>query len=242
MTFSLVKSTSNLAAIQLSKKKSLLPSVFSSWVCLHNFQPLCSKGSCSSYFSQASLLAIFARTHCTCWKVVCKVQMLLIVHTWCIYHCLKLEVDLTQENVISVALWVHLDPGSGPPPFAMIYRITSLVQSRILAKHQWRIWKFKKGGSASGAQSASENLGCHAHFGHAGESELNISKQLLGLVKCLEISKELIRECVTLPGCCCCMPLLHNNFISCSYVRKNTLLAATLTPPKSATEHELGCI
>ena len=45
----------------------------------------------------------------------------------------------------------------------------------------------------------------------------------LGLVKCLEISKELIRECVTLPGGSCCMPLLRNNFMdSCSYVRKNT--------------------
>ena len=35
----------------------------------------------------------------------------------------------------------------------------------------------------------------------------------LGLVKCLEISKELIRECVTMPGCCCCMPLLHNHLM-----------------------------
>ena len=43
----------------------------------------------------------------------------------------------------------------------------------------------------------------------------------LGLVKRLEISKELIRECVTVPGCCCCMPLLHNHLMdSCSYVRK----------------------
>ena len=65
----------------------------------------------------------------------------------------------------------------------------------------------------------------------------------LGLVKCLEINKELIRECVTMPGCCCCMPLLHNHLIdSCSYVRKNTLLAAKggcictpLTPPESPT-------
>ena len=65
----------------------------------------------------------------------------------------------------------------------------------------------------------------------------------LGLVKRLEISKELIRECVTVPGCCCCMPLLHNHLMdSCGYVRKNTLLAAKggcictpLTPPKSAT-------
>ena len=56
-------------------------------------------------------------------------------------------------------------------------------------------------------------------------------------------SKELIRECVTMSGCCCCMPLLHNHLMdSCSYVRKNTLLAAKggcictpLTPPESAT-------
>ena len=70
----------------------------------------------------------------------------------------------------------------------------------------------------------------------------------VGLVKCLEINKELIRECVTMPGCCCCMPLLHNHLIdSCSYVRKNTLLAAKwgcictpLTPPESATGHTLA--
>ena len=67
----------------------------------------------------------------------------------------------------------------------------------------------------------------------------------LGLVKWLEISKELVRECVTIPGCCYCMLLLHNHLMdSCSYnyVRQNTLLAAKggcictpLTPPKSAT-------
>ena len=52
-------------------------------------------------------------------------------------------------------------------------------------------------------------------------------KATLGLVKHLEISKELIRECVTVPGCCCCMPLLHNHLIDvCSYVYKNTLLAS----------------
>ena len=55
----------------------------------------------------------------------------------------------------------------------------------------------------------------------------------LGIVKCLEISKELIRECVIMPGCCCSIPLLHNHLMdSCSYVRKNTLL----TPPESATD------
>jgi len=45
------------------------------------------------------------------------------------------------------------------------------------------------------------------------------------------------------PGCCCYMPLLHNHLMdSCSYVRRNTLLAAKggcictpLTSPKSAT-------
>ena len=50
-------------------------------------------------------------------------------------------------------------------------------------------------------------------------------KANLGLAKRLEISKELIRECVTVPGCCCCMPLLYNHLMdSCSYARKNTLL------------------
>ena len=35
-------------------------------------------------------------------------------------QCKKLKVDLTQENVISVAPWFHLGPGSGPPPVAMV--------------------------------------------------------------------------------------------------------------------------
>ena len=49
----------------------------------------------------------------------------------------------------------------------------------------------------------------------------------LGLAKRLEISKELTCECVTVPGCCYCMPLLYNRLMdSCSYVHKNTLLAA----------------
>ena len=73
-------------------------------------------------------------------------------------------------------------------------------------------------------------------------------KATLDLVKRLEISKELIRECVTVPGCCCCMPLLHNHLMdSRSYVHKNTLLAAKggctctpLTPPKSATASVCG--
>ena len=41
----------------------------------------------------------------------------------------------------------------------------------------------------------------------------------LGLDKRLEISKKLICECVSVPGCC----LLHASY---KYVRKNTLLAA----------------
>jgi len=40
----------------------------------------------------------------------------------------------------------------------------------------------------------------------------------LGLVKHLEISKELIRECLTVPGSCCSMPLLDNHLMDlCSY-------------------------
>ena len=35
-------------------------------------------------------------------------------------HCKDLEVDLTLENIISVAVWVHLGLGSGPPPSAMV--------------------------------------------------------------------------------------------------------------------------
>ena len=63
-----------------------------------------------------------------------------------------------------------------------------------------------------------------------------------------------VRNCVTVPGFCCCMPLLYNHLIdSCKYVRKNTLLAAkegcicsSLTPLKSTTglipRHQIYCI
>ena len=69
--------------------------------------------------------------------------------------------------------------------------------------------EIQKGGfSHWRAKRARKFLGCHAHFRHAGTEYLEAT---LGLVKCLEISKELIRECVTMPGCCCCMPLLHNH-------------------------------
>jgi len=35
----------------------------------------------------------------------------------------------------------------------------------------------------------------------------------LGLVKPPEISKELICKCVSVPGCCCCIPLLYNHLM-----------------------------
>ena len=79
-------------------------------------------------------------------------------------------------------------------------------------------------------------------FGHV-DVRTEYLEATLGLVKRLEISKELMRECLTVPGCCCCMPLLYNHLMnSCSYVHKNALLAAKgryictpLTPPKSTT-------
>ena len=98
------------------------------------------------------------------------------------------------------------------------------------------------------AKRSRKFLGRHAHF-PSRKSPNWIPRMLeatLDLVKRLEISKELIRECVTVPGCCCCMPLLHYHLMdSCSNVHKNTLLysrqregalAPPLPPPKSATE------
>ena len=90
-----------------------------------------------------------------------------------------------------------------------------------------------EGGSATGTQSTPENVwAAMPTFGHV-KVRTEYLEAPLGLVKRLEISKELIRECVTVAGCCCCMPLLRNNLMdSCSYVHKNTLLAATpLNPP-----------
>ena len=75
-------------------------------------------------------------------------------------------------------------------------------------------------------ESGVQPLACEAHV------------KILGLAKCLEISKELIRECVTVPGCCH-IPLLYNHLMdSCSYLSKNALLATkggAFAPPKSAT-------
>ena len=47
--------------------------------------------------------------------------------------------------------------------------------------------------------------------GHVNVGTENL-EATLGLVKRLEISKELIRECVTVPGCCCYIQLLYNHF------------------------------
>ena len=69
------------------------------------------------------------------------------------------------------------------------------------------------------------------------------------LVKCLEISKELIHECVTMPGCCCRMPLLHNHLMdSCSYTQKCIIRrqrGVRLHPPypsESATDSTMAIL
>ena len=111
-----------------------------------------------------------------------------------------------------------------------LHNFTFSSTSSISLSVQWRIQKFRKGDSATGARSAPENVGCHAHFRHVNVRSEYLEAQMLeatpGLVNRLEISKELIREYVTVPGCCC-IPLLYNHLMdSCSYLRKNTLLAA----------------
>ena len=65
--------------------------------------------------------------------------------------------------------------------------------------------------------------GSHSRRGviHASDTGRTIAagpdlKATLGLVKRLEISKKPIRECVTVPGCCCCMPLPHNHLMDSS--------------------------
>ena len=102
--------------------------------------------------------------------------------------------------------------------------------------------EIQKGGfSHWHAKPTCKFLDSHAHFRSRWKSKLNISKQLQAQSN---VSKELIRECVTMPGCCC-MPFLHNHLMdSCSYVRKSTLLAVKggcictpLTPPESATDY-----
>ena len=93
--------------------------------------------------------------------------------------------------------------------------------------------KFTKGGSATGAQSAPKNLWVATPtYSHMNAFIIGVASRYsvqteyleaaLGLVKRLEISKELIRDCLSVPGCCCCMPLMD----SCSYVCQNALLAA----------------
>ena len=87
---------------------------------------------------------------------------------------------------------------------------------------QWRIQKFRKGGSATGARSAVENFGIATPT--SGYVNVRTSRNNS---RPSQSSGELIRECVTVPGCCCCNTLLYNHLMdSCSYLRKNTLLAA----------------
>ena len=68
------------------------------------------------------------------------------------------------------------------------------------------IQKFRKGGVSHWCTKHTRKfLGCHAHFwSHLKQLEVRTEylEATLGLVKHLEISKELIRECVTVPGCC----------------------------------------
>ena len=55
-------------------------------------------------------------------------------------------------------------------------------------------------------------MDCHTHFQVTLEVRTEYLEATLALVKRLEISKERIRECVTVPGCCC-MPLLQNHLM-----------------------------
>ena len=86
--------------------------------------------------------------------------------------------------------------------------------------------EIQQGGSATSAQSAAENFWAARPLPVTYKSELNTSHARSNSRPNQTSRDELIRECVTVPGCCCCMPLLHNHLMdSCSYV-KNTLLAA----------------
>ena len=90
--------------------------------------------------------------------------------------------------------------------------------------------EIQKGGLATGAWSTLANLVLPRPLSITLAVRTEYLKATLGLIKCLEISKELICECVTMPGCYC-MPLLYNHLMdSCSYVLKNRLLAAKAPP------------
>ena len=54
-----------------------------------------------------------------------------------IYITVKIGSWFNPRNVISVAVWIHSGPGSGPPPVAKVlpwFSVTAFVQSRFLAK------------------------------------------------------------------------------------------------------------
>ena len=82
----------------LASRRRLLYTPSIAWVCsqLNNMQPASS--------------AHFLIMSCSCEKRYQASQALPIFP-----YCTKLEFDLTQENV-----GIHLGPGSGPPPFAMV--------------------------------------------------------------------------------------------------------------------------
>ena len=59
---------------------------------------------------------------------------LIFIELW-LQAFLVMRMLLAQENVISVAFWIHLGPVSGQPILPW-FRVTSLVQSSFLAKHE----------------------------------------------------------------------------------------------------------
>ena len=105
-----------------------------------------------------------------------------------------------------------------------------------------RLRDLKRGFKPLAHEAHPKIFGCHAHFQALECTHKYCLTWVLKLdkVTCLvlvtknddrnkssEISNELICDCVTMPGCCCCMPLLHNHLMdSCSYVHKNILSAA----------------
>ena len=97
---------------------------------------------------------------------------------------------------------------------------------KISTLRQWRIYKFRKGGSDTGVRSTPENFWVATPTSgqvNAFMTHVIIVSRIAEIqteylkVKRLEICKELI--CETVPSCCCCMPLLHNHLMdSCGYV------------------------
>ena len=139
----------------------------------------------------------------------------------------KNPVQVTKSKIVRFATQaVHYKHNTGGPCCSVL--VLMEADCGRSQKHSWDHLLYTSSGGFRNSERGVQPLAREARPQILGlprplpvtlEVRTEYLEATLGLVKCLEISKELIRECVTMPGCCCCMPLLHNHLVdSCTVI------------------------